>query len=145
MIEKALGITLLSRKILFETTLRFITYGYEGARKNDRSVIANYLINYPQMKLTEEQKEVLIKYANDIKTTVDHMLSSLYLLLNFILKKNYSGIDSIADVLSNLPQTQAIDLKCYQFFNTHNSFKLNQSIKYSSILSIFAIQVFSVI
>lgn len=51
MIEKALGITLLSGKILFETALRFIPFGYEGARKNDSSVITNYLINSPKIEI----------------------------------------------------------------------------------------------
>ena len=64
-IEKQLEYLLLPEKKKFTDKLEFVIYQFEGFISQNSSILSTFILNYPQKKLDEEQKQVLYNFRNE--------------------------------------------------------------------------------
>jgi hypothetical protein len=64
-IEEELGKILLTGKRLFNNTIHFVTYTYEGFRGEKSSTLIDFMTIYPPKKLNDNEKKKLFNYIKD--------------------------------------------------------------------------------
>ena len=147
-IEEQLEHLLLPRKKIFNETLEFVIYQFEGFRGHNSSILSAFILEYPQKKLDEEQKQILYNYRSEKYSTksIINILFSIQLMIIFYYNQtSYSDknirinetfndfpfyfkiSDDTKNLFSNYPFTISHILSIYEYFEllSFNEFKNN--------------------
>ena len=83
-IEEQLENLLLPGKRKFTNKIDFVTYQFEGFRQNS-TILSDFMINFPQKLLDENEKEFLYKFKNDqySSESIIRILFSIQLMITF--------------------------------------------------------------
>ena len=84
-IEEQLEYLLLPGKKRFTDKLEFVIYQFEGFRSQNSSILSTFILNYPQKKLDEDQKQVLYNFRSEQYSTesIIKILFSIQLMITF--------------------------------------------------------------
>ncbi len=126
LIEEELGKIILPGKKLFKNeTQRFVTYGFEGYRGGNSTVIQDFIMKYIQNPLSKNERKILFDYTNEKKINYNEFMFSLQLLIFYLKNENYQSDFSINEAIKKTPEFVKINDDCKEFFEEHNDFKLN--------------------
>ena len=124
LIEETIGKIILPGKKSFKPEVqRFITYGYEGYRGGNSTVILDYLSKYNQSPLSKQEKKILYEFSQRGKD-YNNFMFSLQLLIFYLKNENYQSNYSIKDAINNIPDYVNIGNECKEFFEINDNFKL---------------------
>ena len=126
LIEEELGKIILPGKKLFKNEAeRFVTYGFEGYRGGNSTVIQDFIIKYIQRPLLKNERKILYDYTHKNNINYNEFMFSLQLLIFYLKNENYESDFSINEAIKNTPEFVKINDDCKEFFNKHEDFKLN--------------------
>ena len=157
-IEEQLEQLLLPGKKRFSDKLEFVIYRFEGFRSQNSSILSTFILNYPQKKLEEEQKQILYDFRSEQYSTesIVKILLSIQLMITFYNEQTpYSDKNirinetfndfpryfKIPDDTKNLfiinPFTISHIISVYEYFELlcFNEFKNNIDPQYKQIIS----------
>ena len=124
LIEETMGkIILPGKKSFIPETQRFITYGFEGYRGGNSTVIIDYISKYNQVPLSIEEKKILYDFSQKGKD-YNNFMFSLQLLIFYLKNENYQSNYSIKNAIEKIPDYVNIGNECKEFFEMHDNFKL---------------------
>ena len=125
-IEEELGKIILPGKKLFKKDgQRFITYGFEGYRGGNSTIIKEFIEKYKQNPLEKEEKKILFNYTTKNKIDYNGLLFSLQLLIFYLKNENYQNTYLINDAIEKIPDYVKINDNCKEFFRENENFQLN--------------------
>ena len=120
--------------------IKFMKYLYEGFRGENSSALIIYNNKYIQRELTNVEKDSLneLKQDNNTNKFNNEVFSSLQILMNEIIKENYSEDYLIIKIIESLPKYIILNPKLIQFFKTKNEYYLQEKLfTINSLVSIF--------
>ena len=84
-IEEQLEFLLLPGKKKFTDKLEFVIYQFEGFRSQNSSILSTFILNYPQKKLDDDQKQILYNFRSEQYSTesITKILFSIQLMITF--------------------------------------------------------------
>ena len=88
-IENDLESILLPEKKIFDENI-YVTYQYESFRSNNSTVIPNFCENFPQIELTDNEKQELYNFKERLESndSIKKILFSIQLLIFYLSDKN---------------------------------------------------------
>ena len=126
LIEEELGKIILPGKKLFKNEAeRFVTYGFEGYRGGNSTVIQEFIAKYNQNPLEKPERKILFDYTTKNRIDFNGLMFSLQLLIFYLKNENYQSTHSINDAIEKTPDFVKINDDCKEFFKEHDNFKLN--------------------
>ena len=124
LIEETIGKIILPGKKSFKSDVqKFITFGFEGYRGGNSTVILDYLSKYKQLPLSKEEKKILYNFSQQRKD-YNNFMFSLQLLIFYLKNENYQSNYSIKNSIENIPDYINIGNECKEFFENNENFKL---------------------
>ena len=138
-IEKYLGELLLPGKVKFNSheKLKFVTFCFEGFRKNNSSVLTDFVDKYKQVNLSKEKKQIIYDIIkdqfNEQAEELTKILFSIQLLLYYLTQERQNEKDEIKTILGELPDYVSLTKECKEFLQNP---KLN--IKIEEIIGVFS-------
>ncbi len=133
-IEEQLEHLLLPGKHKFTDKIEFVIYQFEGFRSKNSSILSTFILNYPQKKLDEEQKEILYNFRSEQYSTesITKILFSIQLMITFYNEQPpYSDKNiRIIETMNDFPSYFKIP------DDTNNLFRAN-NFTISHILSVY--------
>ena len=140
-IEEELGKKILPGLKKFNNDkIRFVTFLYEGFRGEHSSALVNYNNKYLQRDLKENEKEALndLLETNNSSKFYNDVFSSLQILMNQIIKENYSQNHLLYSIIENLPSYIILNSKLVDFFKKQYEYYSElQIFTVNSLVSIF--------
>ena len=125
LIEEEIGKIILPGKKLFKVDgQRFVTYGFEGYRGGNSTIIQDFVNKYKQDKLEKEERRVLYEFTHKNLIDFNKFMFSIQLLIFYLKNENYQSETSINDTISAIPDFVKINEDCKRFFEEHPEFKL---------------------
>ena len=118
-IEEELGKKILPGLKKFKNDkIKFVTYLYEGFRGENSSALIDYNSKYIQRDLEEREKDSLNEFleSNGGPRFYNDVFSSLQLLMNEIIKENYSQNKLLYEIIEKLPKYIILNSKLVDFF-----------------------------
>ena len=109
---------------------KFVTYGFEGYRGGNSTVISDFINKYSQNPLLKEEKKILYDFSQE-RRDYNNFMFSLQLLIFYLKNENYNPDYSIKEAINNIPDYVNIGDDCKEFFKNNPDFKLN------SLISVF--------
>ena len=76
-------------KKLFKNSQRFVTYGFEGYRGGNSTVIQDFIKKYKQNPLEKAQRKILFEYTENNRIDYNGLMFSLQLLIFYLKNENY--------------------------------------------------------
>ena len=126
LIEEELRKIILPGKKLFKNEgQRFVTYGFEGYRGGNSTVIQEFIAKYNQNPLQKEERKILFDYTTKNRIDFNGLMFSLQLLIFYLKNENYQSTYSINEAIEKTPDFVKINDDCKEFFRDHQDFKLN--------------------
>ena len=122
-IEEELGKIILTGKRMFkEDNLQFVTYSYEGFRKEKSSTLINFIEIYNPIKLDNEEKKQIFDYINKKieyfkEYDFSQILSPIQFIIYYLTKETKEKSTSINDIIKGAPDYININNDCKIFFN----------------------------
>ena len=135
-IEEQLENLILPGKRLFNTKLDFVVYQFEGFRSQNSSVLAEFTLNFPQIELNEDQKDILYKFNKDseqysIESKLKILFSIQIMITYYIDRISMFNKDIlVSETINDFPTYFKIPEDTKKLF-TENKFKI------SHILSVY--------
>ena len=112
-----------------EDPIKFMVYLYEGNRSQKSQILLKYETKYPSQELNIQEKKVifnfLYKYENKRKKIIE-FLFSCQILIDYIVKENYNILNSISDIIKELPIYIELNKDLKQFFYENKNFSVNK-------------------
>ena len=140
-IEEELGKKILPGLKKFNNDkIRFVTFLYEGFRGEHSSALVSYNNKYIQRDLKENEKEPLndLLESNNSSKFYNDVFSSLQILMNQIIKENYSQNHLLYSIIENLPSYIILNSKLVEFFKKQYEYYSElQIFTVNSLVSIF--------
>ncbi len=122
-IEEELGKMILPGKRLFSYNQKFVTFGFEGYRGNNSSIIQTFDEKYPQEELKEDEKAILNSYLQE-NHDFNQIMFSIQLLIFYLSKENENIEKSLNEILSKIPSYVQINQELKSFINRNEIIKL---------------------
>ena len=138
-IEKYLGELLLPGKVKFNSHehLKFVTFCFEGFRKNKSSVLTDFDEKYKQVPLEPKKKQaiydIIKDQLNEQAEDLTKILFSIQLLIYYLTQERQNEKDEIKTILGDLPDYVSLTQECKDFLENKN---LN--IKIEEIIGVFS-------
>jgi hypothetical protein len=138
-IEKILGELLLPGKVRFNDieNLKYVTYCFEGFRKNKSSILSDFINKYNQIPLTLEKKQIIYDIIKDKlgeqNDELQKILFSMQLLIYFVIKERQIETDEIKTVIGDLPTYVNLSNECKEFFQNPNL-----RIKFEELMDVYS-------
>ena len=111
-----------------EDPIKFIVYLYEGNRSQKSQILIKYETKYPSQELNLLAKNIIYnflhKYESNRKTIIE-CLYSCQILIDYILKENYNLLNSISNIIQELPNYIELNEELKQFFQENKNFCVN--------------------
>ena len=140
-IEEELGKILLSGKRLFNDTIHFVTYTYEGFRGEKSSTLIDFINIYPPEKLEKNEKQDLFNYIKDKKKYGDfdftQLLFSIQQIIYYLTQEKMDNNASINEVINSKPQYLNISDDCKNLFEKLNKLRISKLFELFSFLELF--------
>ena len=125
LIEEEIGKIILPGKKLFKNSQRFVTYGFEGYRGGNSTVIQDFIKKYKQNPLEKAQRKILFEYTENNRIDYNGLMFSLQLLIFYLKNENYPSDSSIHQTIEKIPDFVKINEDCKDFFRENQDFQLN--------------------
>ena len=126
LIEETIGKIILPGKKSFKSDVqKFITFGFEGYRGGNSTVIQEFIAKYNQNPLEKPERKILFDYTTKNRIDFNGLMFSLQLLIFYLKNENYQSTYSINDAIEKTPDFVKINDDCKEFFKEHDNFKLN--------------------
>ena len=122
LIEEEIGKIILPGKKLFKNSQRFVTYGFEGYRGGNSTVIQDFIKKYKQNPLEKAQRKILFEYTENIRNYYNSLMFSLQLLIFYLKNENYPSDSSIHQTIEKIPDFVKINEDCKDFFRDNQDF-----------------------
>ena len=128
-IEKKLGELFLLGKVKFNDNLKFVTFCFEGFRGNKTSVLSIFEEKYKQIKLSEENRQLIAKsiknqYKNKIKD-LSKLLFSIQSLIYYLTQERKNEKDKLKEIIKDLPEYVNLSKECLDFIEKQE-FKIEE-------------------
>ena len=139
-IEEQLEGLLLPGKKRLNNEIEFVTYQFEGFKQNSK-LILSFLEKYPQVKLNDQEKQILYKFRSSQYSTdvIIKILFSMQLMINFYTEKEFEKDMKISETFKDFPNYCKIHEETKTLF-LNNQFKLRHII---SVYEYFELLCFS--
>ena len=138
-IEKYLGEQLLPGKVKFNSHehLKFVTFCFEGFRKNKSSVLTDFVDKYKQVPLEPRKKQaiydIIKNQFNEQAEELTKILFSIQLLLYYLTQERQNERDEIKTIIGELPDYVSLTPECKEFLQNK---ELN--IRIEEIIGVFS-------
>ena len=138
-IEKYLGEQLLPGKVKFNSHehLKFVTFCFEGFRKNKSSVLTDFVDKYKQVPLEPRKKQaiydIIKNQFNEQAEELTKILFSIQLLLYYLTQERQNERDEIKTIIGELPEYVSLTPECKEFLQNK---ELN--IRIEEIIGVFS-------
>ena len=136
-IEKHLGELLLPGKVKFNNTLKFVTFYFEGFRKNKSSILIVFEEKYKQITLSLEKKQLIYDFVkenyNGQTEELTKILFSIQLLIYYLIQVRQDEKEEIRVILDELPEYVNLSKECKAFLQNQ---KLK--IKFEEIIDVYS-------
>ena len=108
--------------------IKFMVYLYEGNRSHKSQILMKFENKYPSKELNEKEKRIIYnfikKYENSRKI-LNEIFFSCQILIDYIQKENYNKLNSIFDIINELPNFIEINNFLKKFFSENKNFSIN--------------------
>ena len=126
-IEKRLGEILLPGKVKFESIekLKFVTFYFEGFKKNKSSIIIDFTDKYTQIPLSLEKKQIISDFIQDNyneQFKALKILFSIQILISYLTQIKQNEKIEIKTILALLPENIVLSNECNEFFKNEKIF-----------------------
>ena len=128
--EEIEKIILPGKKCFKWDTQKFVTYGFEGYRGKNSTVIIDFIHKYNHISLKEKERQILFNFSKE-KRDLKYFMFSLQSLIFYLINENYQSECSIKKIIDEKANCINIGEECKEFFNNNPDFKLN------TLISIF--------
>ena len=124
-IEEELEGLLLPGKKMLNNNIEFVVYQFEGFRNDNSSLLIDFIAQYPQEKLNDQQKQILFEFKNEQYSTdvLTKILFSIQLMINFYKENTFENDQNIYETFSEFPDYFKIHKEVKALFEK-NKFKL---------------------
>ena len=140
-IEEELGKILLTGKRLFNNTIHFVTYTYEGFRGEKSSTLINFLSIYPPQKLNDNEKKELFNYIKEKRKYGDidftQLLFSIQQIIHYLTQEKMEIETKLNDILVSKPAYLNISNECQNLFENLPNFNISHLFEVLSFLELF--------
>ena len=111
-----------------DDSIKFMVYLFEGNRSHKSQILMKFESKYPSKELNEKEKRIIYnfikKYENSRKI-LNEIFYSCQILIDYIQKENYNKLNSIFDIINELPNYIELNKILKQFFSENKNFSIN--------------------
>ena len=143
-IEEELGKIILTGKRLFNDTIHFVTYTYEGFRGEKYGTLVDFMSMYPPQKLSDKEKKELFKYIKEKSSTGDidftQLLFSIQQIIHYLTQEKMDYKSKLNDILSSKPVYLNISKECKSLFENLSNFSISKLFEIFSFLELICFE-----
>ena len=138
-IEDNLANEILLRIKKFKSTIKFMTFLYEGFRGGNSSILIDYMNKYIQRDLSNEEKKSLDDFldGNNNSNFYNEIFSSLQILMKEIINDNYSQNEIIYDIIEKISKHIKLNQELVQFLKKHKGLGNKNAFTVTTLVPIF--------
>ena len=140
-IEEELGHIVLTGKKLFNDTIHFVTYTYEGFIGEKSGTLVDFMNIYPPQKLDDNEKKELYKYIKEKSTSGEidftQLLFSIQQIIHFLTQEKMNKESKLNDILNSKPVYLNISEECNDLFEKFSEFCISKLFEIFSFLELF--------